>query len=134
MQILININKTNTDLERLKLFELLSKLEEQGYKINSLYGRFIFDLANKEIIDIGEEGKFIPLSMDLVDSIYKTKGCLAVIFTDKKYIVFSNSYFLAVQFCNNRKVKLLTPNDVINNFEDLIVDENKDLLNSLYLD
>ncbi len=59
MQILININKTNTDLERLKLFELLSKLEEQGYKINSLYGRFIFDLSNKEIIDIGEEGKFI---------------------------------------------------------------------------
>lgn len=133
MQILIDINKTKTDLERVKLFELLFKLEKQGYKINSLYGRFIFDQSNKEIIDIGEEGNLISLSMNLVDSIYKTNWRLAVIFTDQKYIVFSNNYFLAIQFCNNRKVKLLTPNDVINNFEDLIVDENKDLLNSLYL-
>lgn len=62
MQILIDLtaineglihssNQAKKDWERFRLLELLTKLESDGYKINSLYGRFVFDESKKKAID-----------------------------------------------------------------------------------
>ena len=145
MQVLIELRATNDgiihssekakhDWERFRLLELLTKLEKRGYRINTLYGRFIFDEAKKEAIDCGEAGQIIPVCMGLVDSIFATNGKMAIIFTDKKYIVFTDRYFLAIHFCHMRRVRPISIYDVVNNFDSLIIDENKELLDKLYLD
>ena len=145
MQILIDFAATNEgiihsnekakkDWERFRLLELLKKLESDGYKINSLYGRFIFDEAKKEAIDLGEAGVEVRACMNLVDSVFATNGKMAVIFTDKKYIVFCNRYFLAIHFCHMRKVAPISIYSVLENYEGLIKKESNELLSSLYFE
>lgn len=71
MQILIEFRITNEgiyhstkkakhDWERFRFRELLIKLEKDGYCINTLYGRFIFDEERKEAIDCGDQGETVP--------------------------------------------------------------------------
>ncbi len=145
MQILIELRATNDgiyhsnekakhDWERFRLRELLIKLEKDGYRINSLYGRFIFDEQHKEAIDCGEAGQIVPACMGLVDSVFASGGKLAIIFTDKKYVVFADRFFLAIHFCHMRRVRPLSIFDVVENYEELIVNESKETLNKLYQD
>ena len=145
MQVLIELRATNDgiihsnekakhDWERFRLLELLTKLERLGYRINTLYGRFIFDEAKKEAIDCGEAGQIVPACMGLVDSIFATNGKMAIIFTDQKYIVFADRYFLAIHFCHMRRVRPLSIFDVTNNFDELIINQDEDLLAELYKD
>ena len=144
MQILIELAASNDGIihsnekekhnwERSRLFELLTKLESNGYRINTLYGNFIFDHSKKEVIDCGEAGPKIPLSMDLVDSIFATDGKMAVIFIDQKYIAFADRFFAGIHFCHTRKVRPLSIYTVIDNFDELIIKENNKLLRNLYL-
>lgn len=144
MQILIELTATNDTIyhsskeakrgwEYFRLTELLYKLERDGYRINSLYGRFVFNESNKEVIDCGEPGQIYPASLGCAISIFKTGGKLAIIFTDKKYIVFSNRYFVAIHFCHMRKVRPISIYDVLENYDELINNESKQLLDELYL-
>lgn len=121
--------------EKFKLSELITKLYDDGYQINTLYGRFVFDEAKKEVIDCGEPGD-LPgcYSSQLADSIFKSGGKLAIIFTDKKYIVFANRYFVAIHFCHMRKVRPISLYDAIQNYEELVHKENRDLLDKLYFE
>ena len=143
MQILIDIKKINNkkekptefsehDFERLDLLKLLLNLEKSGYQINTLYGRVIFNVEKNEAIDCGEPGKSLPVAMDLVDSIFKTGGKLALIQTEEKKVIFLDSYFLAINMCSRKKVKPLSSSDVNDNFDSLIKKEDEQLLNKLY--
>lgn len=145
MQILIDLTATNEglihssdqakkDWERFRLLELLTKLESDGYKINSLYGRFVFDESKKEAIDCGEPGEYVSARMWLVDSLFQNGGKMAVIFTDKKYVVFCNRYFLAIHFCHMRKVRPLSIYTVIQNYDDLILNQSVKTLDDLYFE
>ena len=145
MQILIELRRTNEgiyhstekakhDWERFRLRELLIKLEEDGYRINTLYGRFILDEQHKEAIDCGEPGEIVPACMGLVDSIFASGGKLAIIFTDKKYIAFADRFFLAIHFCHMRRVRPLSIYDVVENYDELITNESNVLLEKLYQD
>ena len=118
--------------EKKTLTELMQKLEEDGYKIHTLYGNFIFDEETKKVIDCGKPGKEVEVCQDFSESIYKTNGKLAIIFTDKKYIVFANRYFLAIHFCHMRKVRPLSIYTVLRNYDELIYNESQDLLDKLY--
>jgi hypothetical protein len=120
--------------EKFKLTELMEKLEDDGYRINTLYGKFIFNEEKKEVIDCGAPGQRVPVCYKLADSIYQTDGKLAVIFTNKKYIAFANRYFVAMYFCHMRKVRPLSIYKVLQNYEELIVNENEELLNQLYFE
>ncbi len=120
--------------ERFRLTELMEKLEDGGYRINTLYGNFVFDEAKKEVIDCGKPGQKVPACYKLADSIYQTGGKLAIIFTDKKYIVFANRYFVAIYFCHMRKVRPLSVYNVLQNYDELIVNENEKILNQLYFE
>ena len=84
MQILIELTATNDTIyhssketkrgwEYFRLTELLYKLERDGYRINSLYGRFVFNESNKEVIDCGEPGTIYPASLGAAISIFKTE-------------------------------------------------------------
>jgi len=116
------------------LNELLCKLYDEGYSVNTLYGSFVFDEAKKEVIDCGKPGDNPSCSsMTLANSVLNGDGKLAIIFTNKKYIVFADRYFVAIHFCHMRKVKPLTIYSVYNNFDDLVLKEDKVLLNKLYL-
>lgn len=143
MQIIIDLNANDDDLihscdaqkenfQKIQLTKLLIRLESDSYQINSLYGRFIFDLKKKEVVDCGMSGERLNASFALSKSILETDGRLAIIFTDKKYIVFANSFFIATSFCNNRKVRPLSINKALNNYDELILHENEELLNKLY--
>ena len=120
--------------EKFRLTELMEKLEDDGYRINTLYGNFIFDEAKKEVIDCGKPGQKVPACYKLADSIYQTGGKLAIIFTDKKYIVFANRYFVAIYFCHMRKVRPLSIYNVLQNYDELIINENEKILNQLYFE
>ena len=119
--------------EKTNLTKLMSRLEGDDYRINTLYGNFVFNEAKKEVIDCGKPGEIVPTCFQLADSIYRTGGKLAIIFTDKKYIVFANRYFVAMHFCHMRKVRPLSIYDVLENYEELIINENEELLDKLYL-
>ena len=132
---LIHSNKeAKRNWERFHLAQLLRKLEEDGYKINTLYGRFIFNESTKEVMDVGIAGGEEHASIPLVDSIFATKGKLAIIFTDKKYVVFCNRYFVAIHFCHMRKVRPLSIHAVEKNYDALILNESKETLDKLYFE
>ena len=124
----------NEQWKKSKLTELMVKLENDGYRINTLYGNLIFDLEKKEVIDCGKPGQKVPACYKLADAIFRTGGKLAIIFTDKKYIVFDNKHFVAMRFCQGRKVSPLSIYDVLINYEELITNENKELLDKLYFE
>lgn len=141
MQIIIELtakDETTAEQQRSQeissLSHLMDKLHKDGYKINSLYGNFIFDKNKKEVIDCGQPGTYLNAPfIQYANSIFQTNGKLAIIFTDKKYMVFANSYFVAIHFCHRRKVRPLSINDVLKNYDELLKNENKELLGELYL-
>lgn len=145
MQILIELNAKSegfiysNDVTQLNdniidLYKLMMLLDEDGYRINTLYGKFIFSESRKEIIDIGESGIIIPPSIDFAMSVFDTGGVLAVIDTDKKYLVFANRYFLASHFCHMRKVLPITLYTVRKYYFELIKMNNRKLLRKLYFE
>ncbi len=119
-----------------KLAQLLIRLKEDGYHINSLYGRLVYDRANDKVIDAGEAGKDFPTDdMFFISSaIYKGEGKLFIIFTDKKYALFTDKYFVAMYFCHLRRVRPLSPYQALSNYENLIYDKDEELLGQLYED
>lgn len=140
MQILVHLKNEESknpfkvrkrNQQKMKLLELLKKLEGDGYKINGLYGKLIVDCENKEIIDCGEMQE-VHACKEFVDALYKTGGRLAVIYVDKKYIVFDNKYFIAIHLCPIKKIHPLTIDLVIENYEQLIINESSEYLNKLY--
>ena len=126
-------DKVKMDWRRLYLLRLLQHLEHDGYVIHTLTAFFVFDQEKKEVIDVGKPGELCPSSLGLVDVIFKNEGKMAVIFTDQKYIVFSNRYFAAIHFCHMRRVKPLSIYDVYKWYKELIEDKNQKLLEELYL-
>lgn len=131
--IIYGSERTRNFYKSQSLLKLLIKLEEKGYQINTLYGKFVFDEANKRILDCGLPGAPFPLDINFVNALYNSNCKLAVIYPDKKYIVFANRFFLAIHFCHMRRVLPLTVTCFLNNFEDLLFENNNTLLNTLYL-
>ena len=145
MQIIIELRAKDEDVihssdeqkerwEKIRLTELMEKLEDDGYRINTLYGKFVFNEEKKEVMDCGAPGKRVHACYQLADSIYQTGGKLAIIFTNKKYIVFANRYFVAIHFCHMRKVRPLSIYNILQNYDELIFNENEKLLNQLYFE
>lgn len=115
-----------------RLNELLMRLEKDGYLIHSLYGSFLFDNKERSVIDIGEPGEIVHASIGLAMGIYETGGKLAVIFTDEKYVVFANRYFLAMHLCHMRKARALSIDKALKRYKFLFVQERKATLRMLY--
>ena len=120
--------------EKSNLTRLMSRLEGDDYRINTLYGNFVFGEEKKEVVDCGKPGEIVPACFQLADAIFRTGGKLAIIFIDKKYIVFANRYFVAMHFCHMRKVRPLSIYDVLTNYDELIINENEELLDKLYFE
>lgn len=129
MQVLIDLH---TSKEENLLHGLLSKLEGSGYQIHSLYGNFIFDIKKKEAIDVGEAGENVPSSLELCNAIYETGGKLALVFVEEKYVVFANSYFLAMNYCHNRTVRPLSMEKALKHFSSLFLEKSEESLQRLY--
>lgn len=147
MQIIIDLYQSEEgthhfgedQLARFNCFEtakLLMRLKEEGYRVNALYGRLIYDLADNVVIDCGEPGSDIPMQhlFDAACQIYRGKGKLLVIFVEQKYCLFTDRYFVAFHFCHFRKVHPLSPYQALRNFDGLILKNDQRLLNQLYLD
>ena len=138
MQILINLRATDSGVENKEesqagyLYELLIKLQEQGYSIHSLYGSLIYDLANGCVIDAGEPGDNLPASLELAKSIFSTGAKMAVIFVEEKYIAFSNSYMPAICFGQGKKRRPISLGKAIQHFDDLCINLSTEVLDSLY--
>lgn len=130
MQIIINLT-ADQDIKPL-LKGVLTKLERDGYRINTLYGRLIFDNKEKKVVDIGEPGDIYPVSDGFVDALMKTNAKTAVIFVEEKYIVFTNTYAVAAWFSSTKYGKPINL-DVFNDYyKSLVVDKDKRILDGLY--
>lgn len=129
MQVLIDLHASKE--ERL-LHGLLSKLEGSGYHIHFLYGNFVFDIKKREVIDVGEKGENVPSSLELCKAIYETGGKLALVFVKGKYVVFANSYFLAMNYCHNRTVRPLSMEKALKHFSSLFLEKSEESLQRLY--
>jgi hypothetical protein len=119
--------------ERLQLARLLSNLQVNGYHINSLYGRFIFDESTKTAHNTGEKGEQFPISLRWVDDIFATGAIFALIDTDEKFLVFANHLFIGLHFWHMRRVRPLALYDVNENLNELVFNENEKLRDELYL-
>lgn len=126
-------DKANFDFDRLNLLKLLFELKSDGYRINTLYGKFAFDNSKKEVIDVGVACPILPVCLQMVDSFFATGAILAVIFTDENYIAFTNRFFIGVQFCHMRRVRPISIYDCYSNYDELVRKNNKKLLDELYL-
>ena len=115
-----------------RLYELLTKLEEEGYAIHSLYGSFVFDNEKRSVIDVGKPGDPVHASLRLAIDIHESGGVLAVVFTEEKYVVFANSYFVAIHFCHMRKCRPISVAKALKRFKHLFVNERKGVLSLLY--
>ena len=142
MQIIIDLNGreigiSNIELDKtwriFNLASLLIQLKVDGYRINSLYGKFVFDESKKEAIDIGDFKESNADDFKFVESAYTTGAKLLIIDTNNKSAVLTNRYFIAMYFCHMRKVRPLRIMDALQNYDLLIINENKDLLDDLYL-
>ena len=109
--------------DTVRLYELLDRLEAVGYRIHSLYGSFIFDNENRVAIDIGKPGEIVHSSVGLAVNVHQNGGTLAVVFTDQKYVVFANRYFLAIHLCHMRRVRPISIAKALNRFRALFVME-----------
>ena len=138
MQILINLNSKNVVREGKTydevdlLYEVLLKLQEEGYYINNKVGDLIYDFKKKKAINVNETKETLPLSYEIIKKMFKMELKLALISTDTKYVTFTESFSLAIHFCNNRKIRPLDTITIIDNFEELFKNENEPLLNTLY--
>ena len=119
--------------EKSKLTELMVKLENDGYRIDTNYE------ANKEVIDCGKTGQKVPAWYEFADAIFQTGGVIAIIDKDKKWILFDNKHFFVMCFCfsMNKQGRIISPlsiYDVLKNYEELITNKNEELLYKLYIE
>lgn len=145
MQILIDLHAINDGVDlknekmkekykRINLLWLLQRLYEDGYKINTLEGAFIFDNKNKVVIDIGKPGVRPAPSTYLANSIFNCGANMAVIFVEEKYIAFTDRYFPAIYFSHMRRVRPLSIYRVIENYNYIVTREDEAKLDSLYFE
>lgn len=132
MQIIINLSLIESKRDKQNLLTLLSKLEKDGYQINDENSAFIFDNKTKNVIDCLNKEESVNVTPELVDSLFEGEIKLAIIFVDEKYVRFTNSYFPTVYCFIGRNMRPLLPIDVINNYIDLLIDQNKNKLENLY--
>ena len=138
MQILINLRAADRGVENKEesraayLYELLTRLQEQGYNIHSLYGSLIYDLANECVIDAGEPGDNLQASLELAKSIFRTGAKMAVIFVEEKYITFSTSFMPAICFSQGKKRRPISLGKATQHFDDLCINPSTEKLDSLY--
>ena len=116
-----------------QLYQLLIKLREDGYKIHSLYGNFIFDNRHREVIDVGKPGEEVEPSLEAAIGIHESGGKLAIVFTDEKYVVFANSYFVAIHFCHMRKARAISVTKALKRFYKLFHKPLKSTLHVTYM-
>ncbi len=114
------------------LYELLSKLQEDGYEIHSLYGNFIFDNAKREALDIGEPGEILPASIEVAQAVYETGGKMAVVDAQEKYVAFADKYFLAIHYCHLHRARPLSIYRTLKHFNALFLEESPKILHALY--
>lgn len=120
MQLIIEFSKGNLKTnEKRDLLVLLEKLITQNYRIDSIKGKFKKDSSIENYLDS-----------------IKNDIALGIIDTDKKYILFDNKYFIAVcYFCTfqiGKNMRPLKVEDVLKEFDGLIINSDKKLLFSLY--
>ncbi len=143
MEILIDLlkessaisNLTDNEKKEKKINELnsfLSALDENGFEIREYIGTFVFDANNQRIIDASKNKTVVKPSIRLAEAVLNNISMI-VIFTDQKYVVFDNTYFLAIHLGHLRKIRPLSIENVNNDFEELIINQNQTKLQELYL-
>ena len=146
MQILIDLHyvdpngpqddKAQEESNRDYVVALLETLVDKGFRVPSLYGRLIFDHAKKEAIDCGEHGAYVPKKhlKAAASSVVYGRGEMLIVFVEEKYLLFVDTYFPSTHFCHQRKVRPISPKAAYEHIEDLIVHQNQEVLNALYLE
>ena len=144
MQVIIDLHVENPEVihtgekakrlwEADRLYQLLARLEERGYQIHSLFGLLAYDAKRKELVDIGRPGDSLYASYPLALSVYDKSAKLAIVFTEKKYVVFANSYFPAVHLLLYKSSRPISVEDGLECFEPLFIDKDSRLLDQLYI-
>ena len=115
-----------------QLAELLFRLGSEGYVIHSLYGGLVFDNGDWAVIDVGKLGMILPASFGLANDVFKTGGLFAAVFTEERYVVFVNRYFLAIHLCHMRRIRPISVTKAKKRFRQLFLAERKATPSMLY--
>jgi len=144
MQILIHLHATTEETKNLSkeakkeydvkaLGELITKLDANGFRINTLSGNLIYDIKKHKFIDCGEPGDKANIPFhELANIIRNSDVIFALIFTKEKYLVFNEPFAIIPFFRMNREVGAITLHDCLKNFDELVLNRNQTRLEELY--
>lgn len=115
------------------LYKLMLELQQDGYKIDSLYGIYGYDHKINEVFTIFDAWKDLPpVELDIVESIYSKNAKYLVIFVEEKKAEFNRDDFLEQHFCHMRRVRPISVRTCYIWYEDLIKNKDQELLDTLY--